>query len=1061
MTRPASGGPAGTPELRIRLLGGLHLSVEDQLVTTVDAPRLQSLLAYLLVHRDRPQSRERLASVFWPDSEESQARVNLRQALHLLRRALPDADRFLDSEGRSVVWRPDAPCWIDVVEFEQLVARAAAARASDDVQDMLQTAAGLYEGDVLPDCYDDWIVPERERLRDAFLSVAERLAELFELERDYRTAIGWARRLLDHDEVNEAACRRLMRLYALSGDRARALRVYHGCATALVRELGVAPGAATREAYERLIERETVRVPHGRDGAVPARLALVGRSEEWDTLRGAWQQAVAGQSLLAVITGEAGIGKSRLGEELRDWVGRQGYATAGSGCFSAAGSLAYAPVIELLRSHAIGPGLRRLGDGWLAELARLLPELRDEAPELARAPPLIDDWQRARLFDALAHATVAEGRPLLLVIDDLQWCDKETLGWLLYVLRSRPHAPLLLVGTARAEELGPGHAVGSLLLAARAGGQAIELELEPIDRADTVALAAQVWGRELDDEREEVLYRETEGNPLFVVEWVRSGLIDKVSRAGSGEGAGGGWQLPPGPRSVIEARLAQLSPAGQELAGLAATVGRAFTLDVILQASSRSEEEVVEALDELWQRRIVHERDVDAYDFSHDKLREGAYRRAGAARRRLLHRRVAQALERLHGGDLDTVSGQLAAHYERAGWLERSSDFCARAAAVAQRVYAHDEATRLLTRALELLDAQPPGRERDARELALRTALGVALVVLKGYGTQQVTATYARAWELSERLGDPPTAPVVRGVGLSSLTRGELPQAARLGRRLLELGEQDDDAMVRVEGHYLLGVTSFWLGDLGTARDELERAIAAYVPGRARSHLALYSQDPRVVCMIRLAYTLWYLGRSDEACSHSVQALSLAEQLEHPYSLAYALTFASWLALDSGDDGRARELAGRLAGLADERQLGFLRPIGTILGGWARVADGGVDEGITMIREGVDAYHRSGQPLYLPWSLRLLARVCVAAGRLAAAQTALAEAFEVVEATGQRVLEAELHRLAGELALAQGGDRTAVTAHFDRALVIARRQGAVSLEREAAAGLERLRALPA
>ena len=1046
------------PVLQIRLLGGFSLSIEDRPVVAVDAPRLQSLLAYVVVHRGRPQSREGLAFRFWPDSEESQARTNLRQAVHHLRRALPEADRFLDSDGRSVLWRADAPCWIDVVEFERLAELAATARDLDEARRAAEAAAGLYAGDLLPDCYDDWVVPERDRLRVSFLKVVERLAELFELERDYRAAIPWARRLFDHDPVNEAACQRLMRLCALSGDRAGALRVYHGCATALVREVAMAPSAATREAYERLIESETARGTATTGRAAPATSALVGRRDEWNTLRNAWRRAAEGEALLAVIAGEAGIGKSRLGEELRDWVARQGFATSGSRCYSAAGGLAYAPVIQLQRSSAIAAGLRRLGDVWLVELARLLPELRDERPELPPAPPLVDDWQRARLFDALARAVLADDRPLLLVIDDLQWCDSETLGWLHYLLSSRPRAPLLVVATARSEELGPEHAARSLLRAAQASGQAVEIELGPLNRDDTAALAADLSGRELAAEQRELLYRDTEGNPLFVVEWVRAGLVNGGSPSRRGGDAGDGWQLPPGARSVIEARLAQLSPAAQELASLAATVGRAFTFDVIARASSRSEEQVVEALDELWQRRIVQERGVDAYDFSHDKLREGAYRRVGSARRRLLHRRVAQALERLHAGDLDGVAGELAAHYERAGWLERSIDFYSRAAAVAQRVYAHEEAIGLLSRALELLGRQNAGRERDARELALCTALGAAQFVLNGYGTKEATETYARAWDLGERLGEPPTAPVMRGVALSALTRGELRRPYELGERLLDLGRRDNDPMMLVEGHYLLGVTAFWLGELGRARDQLQRAIAAYVPERARSHLALYSQDPHVVCLVRLAYTHCYLDHPEQADELTGRALALAEQLEHPFSLAYALTFACWLALDSGDERRAREHAERLAALAHERQLGFLQPIGTILRGWALVADGSADEGIAMIEDGLDVYRRSGQPLYLPWSLRLLAKVCIADGRLDAARAALVEALEVAAVTGQRVFDADLHRLAGELVLAEGGDGAEAKSHFDRALEVARRQGALSLQRHAAASLEQLRA---
>ena len=1057
----ADAAPA-PPSLCVRLLGGFSATFEGGSSIAVDAPRLQSLLAYVVLHRGSSESRERLAFLFWPDSEDRQARTNLRQALHLLRRALPASERFLQSDAVAVRWRADAPFSLDVGEFEQLAADAKEAREAgeaDAERGALERAVTLYGGDLLPGCYDDWVAPERERLHEIFLAAAERLAELLELEGDYRSAITWARRLRGHDPLNEGFCRRLMRLYSLIGDRAGALRVYHGCATALAREIGVGPSAATREAYERLLEPEMAPVPKETRKAAAAASVLVGRREESEVLRAAWRRAAAGESLLALITGEAGIGKSRLGDELRGWVGRQGFAAACSRCYSAAGSLAYAPVVELLRSQAIGPGLRRLGDPWLGELARLMPELLDERPGLRPPPPLTDDWQRARLLDALSHAVLREGRPLLLAIDDLQWCDRETFFWLHYLLRSKPQAPLLLVATARSEELGPEHPCRSLLLAARAGGQAVELELGPLDRTGTAALARSVSGGMLDEGREELLYRETEGNPLFIVESVQAGLMDDVSALEDDGQAGRGRKLPPRADSVIEARLAQLSPAGQELAGLAATVGREFTFDVLATASSRTGEQVVEALDELWERRITRERGVDAYDFGHDKLREAAYRRSGPAHRRMRHRRVAQALERLHATDLDGVSSQLAAHYEGAGWLERSVDFYARAAAVAQRAYANEEAVGLLSRGLRLLDSQPHSRERDARELALRIALGVPLVILRGYGTREVTATYARAWELGEQLGELPTAPVVRGVGLSSLTRGELRRAHELGGQLLGLGRRDSDPMVQVEGHYLMGVTAFWLGDLAGARDHLEQAVAGYVPERARSHLALYSQDPRVICLSRLGYTLWYLGRAEEAEARAAEALRLAEQLKHPFSLAYALMFASWLSLDSGDERRARELAERLAPLAAEQHLGFLQPMGTILSGWTSVTDGRSQEGTAMIQEGLDAYRRSGQPLHLPWALTLLARLCLAEGRLEKAWVALAEAFEVVEATGQRVLEAELHRLTGELVLAEGGNRTEAESRFVQAIDIARGQCAVPLERRAAESLERLQAL--
>ena len=1052
-----AGGGSETPTLEVRLLGGFGLSFADGPITGVDAPRLQSLLAHLVLNRGVAQPRERLAFQFWPDSEEGQARTNLRQALHHLRRALPEPDRFLKSESRTVHWLPEAPMRLDVAEFERHLAAAADARdagAGHDERGQLERAVELYVGDLLPEAYEDWVVPERDRLRDLFLGAAERLADLLESERDYRGASPWARLLLEDAPLNEEHCRRLMRLHALGGDRAGALRVYHGTVTALAREMGVEPSPATREAYERLLEPEGDAAPRKAARATDAS-PLVGRDAEWDVLRQAWRRAGEGESVLAIVAGEAGIGKSRLCEELRDWVEHLGFEAASSRCYSGTGGLAYAPIVDLLRTPAIAPRLRRLGESWLVELARLLPELLDEHPVLTPPSPLTDDWQRTRLLDAVSHAIHAEDRPTLLVIDDLQWCDAETLDWIHYVLRSRPGGPLLLAVTARSEELDAEHAAQPLLLAARASGQAVELDLGPLDAAETAALARNVSGRELGDEREERVHRETEGNPLFVVEWMRAGLVDDGPASTSDEPAAQTPRLPPRAQSVIEARLSQLSPGAQELASVAAAVGRAFTYDALARASSRSEEQVVEALDELRERRIVREQGVDAYDFSHDKLREAAYLRVGPARRLMLHRRVAQALERLHAGDLDAVSSELATHYERAGWGERAIDFYARAAEVAERIYANERVIDLLSRALELLEAEAPTPARDTRELAILTALGPPLVAIQGYGAARVLEVYSRAFELCERLGVPPDPPVLRGLALVNLVRGDLRRAYELGGQLLELGE--DDPMVRVEGNYVLGVTSFWLGEFEAARDQLERAIAEYLPDRARPHLALYSQDPRIVCLSRLAYVLYFLGEPERAEETAREAVRLADELEHPFSLAYALNFAAWVAIDAGEESAARERAERMTALAEEQQLGYLQPMGRVLHGWILAGDGRTDEAIAEIRAGLDAYTQLGWTLNQPHTLAFLARVYLDLGHLDDARAAILQALELSERIGQRYLDARHQLLMGELLLAQGADRSEAQARFSAALEIARGQGAKPLAREASERLERVR----
>lgn len=310
--------------------------------------------------------------------------------------------------------------------------------------------------------------------------------------------------------------------------------------------------------------------------------------------------------------------------------------------------------------------------------------------------------------------------------------------------------------------------------------------------------------------------------------------------------------------------------------------------------------------------------------------------------------------------------------------------------------------------------------------------MGAPLVAIKGYGAPEVEDVYVRARGLCERLGTPPDPPVLRALAIVNLARGELPGAYELGEQLLWIGEREDDPMVRVEGNYVLGVTSFWLGDFGVARDQLERAVAEHLPDRAQSHLALYSQDPRIVCMSRLAYCLRFLADPAQAEEKAREALRLADELEHPFSLAYALHFTAWLAIDLGDEPRARERAERMAALAEEQRLGFLQPMGAILRGWMLAGEGRTEEALTRIREGLGAYVHNGWTLYQPYCLVLLARVCLNAGLLDDGRAAILQAFELTERIGQRYLDADLQLLMGELVLAAGEDRADAESHFTR-----------------------------
>lgn len=692
--------------LHIELLGGFRLLHGNESLNTVDTPRLQSLLAYLLLHRETPQSRHRVAFLFWPDSPEEQALTNLRNLLYRLRHSLPQSDRFLYVDRRTLRWRDTAPFELDVAEFEGALNRADDAPDRAAERSALKQAVGLYEGDLLPGLYDDWIIPERQRLRQSFERALERLTRLLEDQHHYRAAVDYARRLVRHDPLREVSYRRLMRLQALTGDRSGALRTYHRCASLLEHELGVEPGPATREMYERLLAVEDAPLPpQARPGRAGAVSPLVGRQDAWAELRHAWRRATGAHPHLVLISGEAGIGKTRLAEELIQWASRQGTATATARCYAAEGELAYAPVAAWLRARRLPSSLGRV---WRGELARLLPELLTDDPDLPEPGPITEPWQRRQFFEALTRALLYGDQPLLLLIDALQWCDQGTLEFLHYLLRYDPRARLLVVATYRPHQVGDDHPLSSLIHALRQEDQMDEIELAPLSKGETAALAKNVAGREVHPDLVDCLYRETEGNPLFIVETVRGGLPDEVRELPSGGMVCVPRPLPSRMKDALMTRIEQLSPLSRSLAELAATIGREFTFDVLREASDAGEDRLVQGLDELWQRRIIREQGEEAYDFSHDKLREVLVADLSEARRHMLHRRVAQALEHVYGDDVDGMAARIAFHYERADEPHEAIAYYQVAADMARRVQAEEKAARYRQRASRLQEEIGP-----------------------------------------------------------------------------------------------------------------------------------------------------------------------------------------------------------------------------------------------------------------------------------------------------------------------------------------------------------------
>jgi DNA-binding SARP family transcriptional activator/tetratricopeptide (TPR) repeat protein len=1013
--RVSSDPPA---RLEVRLLGAVDVILDGRRLRAFNSPRLQRFLALITLRRDL-QHRSRLAFELWPDSNEPQARTNLRKLLHAFRHSLPDIGEFVQVDNKIVRWIPTGPSEVDVLRFRAAIA------AGD-----LELAARLYSGDLLPACYDDWVLAERAKLRAEAYGVLVQLRDEAAGRGDHKATIRHAQRVIDLEPTDEVAVRIQMEAQLALGDRGAALRSYHRYAEVLERDLAVEPGEAIGAMYRQL----RASTPHGEERrgeavATVADVPFVGRDLELDQLNQAWIAARAGRVHLVLLSGEAGIGKSRLAQELGRRVRAEGHLVASARAYEAAGRLPWGPVIDLLRSDALRSHIDTLGTVWRAELARLLPELL-EASQSTLPSRSGDLAQRHRMFDAVSRAIVGD-RPRLLIIDDLQWCDAETIEVIGFVVRSGETAPVLIVGTVRSEEVPEHHPLVGLLDALGHDQAVTSVPIDPLDEATTAALAARLRNaEEIDPELAARLWAETEGNPLFLIEVLRAGIPPEGSQAA----------LTPTMRAVLGARLGQLPDGARRLAEVAAVIGRSFSVGLLVSATGIGEPELVDHLDELWRRRIIRDQGL-TYDFSHDKLRVVALEMLNPARRRQLHRAVAEAITVEFGHDLDAASPRLAAHYDQAGMVAPAIEAYRVAGARAVAVSALDEAVTMFQRALSLLAEVPPTPDRDALELDIRIALGSPLVALEGYGSQGAHQLYERALSLCRQLQRAVDPPILRGLGLARLQGCRFDESSELGQALVD--HESHDPIAKTEGRYLLGVSAFWGGDLVRARQYLQGAIEAYDLSHRHQHLALYAQDPKAVCLVRLAWVDLWAGDPGGADERARSALELAVDLDHFMTLWYVLTYAAIIAAESEDLVRLAVLLGEAELLGKRLPERYLMIVRDALRGWLDVCEGSPG-GIERIVQSVARSRTEGESLHLTYTLLLLARARGLAGELHEGRAATREGLSLSERHNQRYLEAELWRVDGELAYRSGASDAA--ASLGRAVEVAEGQGASWLE---------------
>ncbi len=833
--------------------------------------------------------------------------------------------------------------------------------------------------------------------------------------------------------------------------------------------------------------------PTPRPASIPP-APLVGRDAEMARLHEWLAAALEGDRRIGFVVGEAGIGKTTLvdafvaqaesGEPL--WIGHgQCVDQYGAG-------EAYLPLLEALGRMCRGPEgarfldlLRRQAPSWLAQMPALQGVEKGPAPGRPEG-----GTTQARMLRELAEAVeqLTVDRPLLLVLEDLHWSDASTLAWLSYVARRREAARLLVLGTYRpVEAIVSAHPLRALTQELKSRGQCEELLLDYLSE-DAVAayLSGRCPGREIPAGLAQTLHQRTDGNPLFLVT-----LVATLVRQGKLVEGTEGWELPEGLegmsvgvpeglRQLIELHLEKVGPEEQTILEAASVAGTEFSAAAVA-AGVELEVDSVETRCETLSRRAQFVRSLGPeawpdgtvaarYGFIHALHQEVLYNRIPAGRRMRWHSRIGMRLEAGHGENSREIATELAEHFVRGRDAPRAVRYLQHAGEIARQRSAYQEAIVHLTRGLEVLRMLPDTVERVRQELDLQTTLGLTYMAAKGYAAPEVGTAYNRALTLCQQLDDAARlGRVLGGSWIFHLARAEFHTAREMGEQMLALGEKTEDPAILGPAHHGVGQVLFHTGEFGPAREHLEQAFALFTRQTLSSPGAVHSvQDGRVISLGFLAFSLWHLGYPDQALGKAREALALARELSHPFTLAYGLFFVAAVHGYRGEHALAHQPNEEMLALSLEHGFPVFIGAGMLVRNLVLLAQGkiGLAEGIAQIRHMMDAYRATGAVSGHPMLLAVMAELLMGAGQVEEGLASLSEAQATVDRTGERRYDTQLSFLKGTLLLGRisrrkkGGDQGEKAAEaeacFTCAVDIARRQQAKSLEMQAVLRLSRL-----
>jgi len=964
--------------LRATLFGTLTIFDEQGRPLDVGSPTARGLLAYLLLHRREIIERRHLAFSLWPHATERAARRNLRQYLHRLRlivKPFEQEGEILVADGATLRFSPQVEFDLDIEAFEHGLRPQAALEEA-------RRALALYRGDLLEDVYDDWCTAPREHFRRLYIGALERLSAALQSVGRLEEALAYAQQWVKVEPLDENAHQRLITLYALSGDRLRAMAQYQALVRLLEQEVHAQPLPETQALIQSIQQGNLNPSPAWLTPSAtrsytvvrsPLTVPLVGRQSELEQLEGLYRQAQQGEGRLVLLSGEAGIGKTRL---IQEHLARHPESDVLHGvCYELESMQPFAPLRSALEESALTQaalaGQRTSPPGWVAPLLSVLPSLRPLFPYMPYALESNALLVREALIDLLLHLSHAARAPLHLVLDDLHWADIPTLELLAGLARQARRQPLLIIGLYRAEDLTLEQR--EWLRTIERSGLAWSLEVGPLTMGDTTRLAEHLAPpRAADRLFCERLYQDTEGNPFFVIEAVQA--------VQEGETSVRFPLLTASIQQVIAARFERLTAASREALAGAAAIGRPFSLALLETILERPAAELVAYLEE-WSRRGIVQEARQGYDFRHDKFRQVAYGLLSRARREYLHRRIAETLNQLiPPADAST----LAYHYARSDQPLQALPHLTRAGEQALRLRSYHEARQFGLQAINLLGQMPGPASRAQRiEINLQLAQAYAFSGDLDRAIELLNETEHLALSTGEehRLGA-----IFRRAAQFFWLRGQPEAANDYARRALRAAEETNDSALLYAALRMLGRTSIALSAFDDAIAHLTRYVKQHedLSARPSPPHSLPEDLPIVLGYLGVAYSR--VGSWERAYAMAQRGLSLAQRT---FGEGHATTFFALMQLAMLHAGYTRwQLALKVLTPIPALPLEEVTPplyMALSLRGYALAHLGRVEEGLSILEEAnrwaEQAQHRVFH--YLPRLFLARARLLNREGSLA------------------------------------------------------------------------------